>query len=130
MKLTLKRAFDDGKVTLGMLEVPGLDEPIYTLEEPWRDNMRNISCVPPGVYRCTPHNGTKFQDVWKLEAVPGRSYILIHAGNHTGHIEGCILVGLTHGWLGDKRAVLNSGSAINKLRKHIGTQNSFTLHIM
>jgi hypothetical protein len=54
MHLTLKRGFDDGKVCLGMLQVPELDYPLYTLEEPWKENQRNISCIPTGVYRCTP----------------------------------------------------------------------------
>lgn len=130
MHLTLKRGFDDGHATLGMLHVPGLDEPIYTLEEPWRDNQRNISCIPTGLYRCTPHNGTKFKNVWRLESVPDRTAILIHAGNTVDDIEGCILVGMRHGKLNDKRAVLSSALALQHLRNHIGTQNSFTLHVI
>lgn len=134
MHLTLKRGYDDGKVCLGMMQVPGLNYPLYTLEEPWKENQRNISCIPTGVYRCTPHNGTRFKDVWRLESVPGRSAILIHAGNTTKDIEGCILVGMSHGELrtkkfGNLRAVLSSRKAINLLRKHIG-KNSFTLTIL
>jgi hypothetical protein len=81
-----------------------------------------------------PHNGPRFKDVWRLESVPGRSAILIHAGNTTQDIEGCILVGMNHGELqskgfGNLRAVLSSRKAINLLRRHIG-KNSFTLTII
>ena len=136
MHLILKRGFSNSKVTLGMLQVPGLNTPIYTLEEPWKDNQRNISCIPPGVYRCTPHNGRKFKGVWRLEGVPNRTAILIHAGNTTRDIEGCILVGLSHGNLRPRgvierlRAVLSSRKALNMLKSHIGSENSFTLTII
>lgn len=76
---------------IGRLSVGELD--CFTLELPWRDNVRNVSCIPPGIYPAaiidSPSNGRCIQ----LENVPGRSYIQIHAGNYTRDIEGCILVG-------------------------------------
>ncbi len=66
-----------------------------TLERPWLDNKPNISCIPFGLYICrriiSPHFGTTFE----VQGVPGRSHILIHAGNSPKDTEGCILLGKT-----------------------------------
>lgn len=69
----------------------------YTLEEPWRNNQRGISCIPTGRYFCTPWR-TDTPDHskagWRLHDVPDRKDILIHVGNTLKDTEGCILVGL------------------------------------
>lgn len=90
-----------------------------TLEEPWKDNERKISCIPTGVYRCVPHTGGKFKNVWRLENVKGRDAILIHAGNTLKDTEGCILVGARFGSLNGKPAVLDSVNALNHLRQEL-----------
>jgi hypothetical protein len=102
---------------------------MLTLEEPWKDNQKGISCIPEGVYRCTPHNGAKIQRTWEVTGVPGRGAILIHSGNTTDDIEGCILVGRRLGMLNNKQAVLQSTDALNELRGAIGVNNEFTLTI-
>lgn len=66
-----------------------------TLELPWKDNQRRISCIPPGEYlveKCKPtakRNYTYFH----VMNVPGRDSILWHPGNYTSQILGCILPG-------------------------------------
>jgi hypothetical protein len=102
--------------------------PIYTLEEPWRNNERRVSCVPKGTYECKPHTGLRFQNVWRLHGVPNRDAILIHAGNTTDDIEGCILIGMDHGVLRNKRAVLRSGEALKELQR-VALNKTFTLII-
>jgi len=64
-----------------------------TLELPWRDNERSLSCIPVGVYDCVKYDGSRFRDVFYVRDVPGRSGILIHAGNSLDDTSGCILVG-------------------------------------
>lgn len=128
-QLTLVRAFMDSKVTLGMLRVDGIEHPpIYTLELPWKDNRPNISCIPTGVYRGGPHNGARFKDVFALQDVPGRAAILIHAGNRTADIQGCILPGMAAGTMHNEPAVLESQAAMKGLRFFLGTE-PFTLSI-
>jgi hypothetical protein len=63
----------------------------FTIELPWKDNLRNISCIPEGRYRLgkrfTPNRG------WHLlvNEVPGRSGILFHAANNAlKELRGCI----------------------------------------
>ena len=79
--------------TFGVLLTPDLKPLCLTLEDPWKDNKVGESCIPAEKYKCTPHNGTKYKEVWVLNNVPGRSAILIHAGNTHKDTRGCILVG-------------------------------------
>ena len=76
----------------GVLSVDGFE--CYTVERPWLDNAVNVSCVPDGVYTMERHDSPKFgPDVWELQNVPERSYILIHAGNTSKDVTGCIALG-------------------------------------
>lgn len=88
-----------------------------TCEDPWNDNANGISCIPEGRYLVKKYSSPKYPDVWEVESVPGRTYILIHAGNTTDDTRGCILVGSTFGHLKGRPAVLNSKTTLNKLRQ-------------
>lgn len=69
-----------------------------SLELPWRDNRRQVSCIPTGRYRCSMVNSPRFGRVYGVRDVPGRSSILIHAANLAGDVrlrwdtqlQGCI----------------------------------------
>jgi len=128
MKITLQRLYQGDDCTLGVLASE--DELLcYTLENPWKDNTPNISCIPEGKYNCEPHNGVKYKDTWQITSVPGRSFILFHAGNTESDTRGCILPGTVIGSLGGERAVLGSRIALNKFKKLVGTDNAFKLII-
>ena len=70
-----------------------------TLELPWLDNKKSISCIPEGQYK------VKFREAYESRSynykhlivmgVPDRSYILFHIGNRTKDSRGCILTGKT-----------------------------------
>lgn len=66
-----------------------------TLERPWIDNERRVSCVPEGMYLLRRDKEGKYIGNWELTNVPGRSEIIIHAGNKPEDVQGCILVGLS-----------------------------------
>lgn len=69
-------------------------EHCYTLELPWRDNKKNISCIPEGKYKCKLEDHKTKGRVYRLFDVPNRDGILIHVGNYAGKdSRGCILVG-------------------------------------
>lgn len=95
-----------------------------TLEDPWNDNKKNVSCIPAGIYKCVRHNGTKYKGVWRLENVPDRSAILIHQGNTINDTEGCILVGQKFSPTG---GILSSVLALNDLRDIL--PENFTINI-
>lgn len=131
MEVTLLRDVYSSQATEGRLIIG--DTILYTLEEPWRGNLRSVSCIPKGKYKVVPHNwadrkGLRFSRVWHITNVPNRDAILIHTGNTTADIEGCVLVGLTRGKIGRVPAVMQSRLAISKMRDIIG-QNGFTLTI-
>lgn len=64
-----------------------------TLELGWKENKRNISCIPLGEYTVTKRISSKYGEHFHILDVEDRSYILIHAGNFYSDIRGCILVG-------------------------------------
>lgn len=116
--------------TYGVLMVG--DIMLFTLELPWLNNQQNISCIPPGDYivNYLHRSGSgKFNRVYHVTDVPGRSGILFHAGNVPSQIQGCILPGMKTGNLAGQPAVLSSSVALEKMRSVIG-KNSFNLKVM
>ena len=111
-KTFLTRIEYQEKQTLGILDVyKGIDR-IYTcktLELPWKNNRRGVSCIPENSYWVrkgrAEESPSRNYDHFHVEDVPNRSWILWHSGNYHFHIEGCILCGQDHtdinqdGWL-------------------------------
>ena len=89
MVLILKRNyFPDG--TNGKLECEGKTI-CNTIELPWKNNERRVSCVPEGKYFLEKRYSTKFK--WHIEVknVANRSGILFHpANNAMQELNGCI----------------------------------------
>ncbi|MBL0740995.1 DUF5675 family protein [Chryseolinea lacunae] len=84
--------------TLGELVVHNNDQEIFrckTLELPWKENRRNISCIPEGTYTVKKRRATRTRKYnhFHVLNVPNRNSILIHIGNKVTDILGCILVG-------------------------------------
>ena len=97
-----------------------------TLENPWQDNQRNISCIPEGIYpvrlRLPRESGTRDYIHLLVKDVKDRDYILIHIGNTAKDTSGCILVGLGS----QQDIVSNSTLAMDLLIKeilHLGGEN-------
>lgn len=74
--------------TFGRLVFGG--QVLHTTELPWRNNARQLSCIPHGAYTCALVNSPKFGRVYGVANVPGRSHVLIHAANVAGDV--------TQGW--------------------------------
>jgi hypothetical protein len=107
------------------------------------------SCIPDGDYILEPHSSPRYPEeqgrgVWYIEnpylgvyapgkrpagQTWGRDAILIHSGNTTDHIEGCILVGASHGTLNGKPAVLDSVRTLARLREILGRTDTHRLVI-
>jgi len=88
------RTYDDGKEKLGYGFVfDGLNK-LYegkTLELPWRDNRRRISCVPADSYLLELEYSPRFkEDLWELKDVEDRSECKFHAANWVEQLNGCI----------------------------------------
>ena len=124
VRLVRGRSGEQG--TLGVLSAPGL-APTWIMEPPWRDNRRNRSCIPAGLYEVVPHLSPRHRRCLLVTQVPDRSHILFHAGNLGGDVElgwhthtaGCLLPGLRRGNLTVRgrlqAAVLSSRTAFRHL---------------
>lgn len=65
-----------------------------TLELPWKDNARNISCIPTGTYKVNYTFSPKFlKYTYEIKDVPNRSGIRIHSANFASQLNGCIALG-------------------------------------
>ena len=64
-----------------------------TLERPWLNNQRGVSCIPLGRYFAKRHQSPKFGETFWLQDVPGRAEILFHKGNIDDDSHGCVLIG-------------------------------------
>ena len=69
----------------------------YTLELPWIENVKNISCIRGNgnTYLAKYYKSPSKGDVYLLDYVQGRSYIEIHVVNYVKSLRGCIGVGKT-----------------------------------
>lgn len=85
MIVTLKRGNSTDEGTFGRLYFGG--NVLHTVELPWRDNARRVSCIPTGTYQCALVNSPRFGKVYGVQNVPGRSHILIHASNLAGDVD-------------------------------------------
>jgi hypothetical protein len=65
--LNIKR-WDHNDCTLGRLRVGGFQ--CFTLELPWLENQRSISCVPKGKYKAFKRQSPKNGLVIEFENVP------------------------------------------------------------
>jgi Family of unknown function (DUF5675) len=63
----------------------------FTIELPWRDNRRLISCIPEGLYQLALRFSERHRLHLQVKDVPDRSLILIHKANSAlKELKGCI----------------------------------------
>lgn len=71
----------------------------HTLELAWKNNQKNVSCIPRGEYKCrvrlARESASREYVHLIIEDVENRSYVLFHRGNVPSDSKGCILTG-TH----------------------------------
>lgn len=102
-----------------------------TLERPWKDNQRNISCIPKGSYVCLRWDSPKFGETFQVTNVKDRSYILFHSGNIDEDSHGCILLAEMFEPLWGEDAILNPypGKAMKEFMSRLKGSNGFALKI-
>ena len=115
MELQLKRTyFPEG--TNGILTCEGKII-CLTIELPWKNNEKRVSCIPEGKYFLRKRYSAKFK--WHLEVigVKNRTLILFHSANNAQkELNGCIapVTKFSGPGLG-----LQSLQALNKLKKMV-----------
>ena len=117
--------------TLGKVTLLGETiQELWSLELPWKDNARNVSCIPRGFYTCTKYSSPRYNSTYRVNDVPNRDYILFHKGNSAADTEGCILLGKARVISDNKIKVLDSASAFNQFMAFIDGDESFELQII
>lgn len=98
-----------------------------TLELPWKDNIKNISCILEGTYSVGQiDNDTAFD----ILSVPGRTGIQIEVANTVSQLKGCIAIGESFEPLAGYPAVRDSKLAFSRLKNDIlKNENKFYLEI-
>lgn len=126
--LVLKRIYLD-KAVHGRLYV-GEELLACTIELPWKQNAKRISCIPEGVYTLRRRYSEKFKWHLVLLEVPERSGILIHPANDAlKELQGCIapVTAITEVGKGS-----NSRNAMQKVMtafNQLNTEKPVTIHI-
>jgi len=127
----LYRNITDNQGTEGYMVVE--DGYWNSLELPDRDNQSNISCIPEGEYNVVRRYSPHFKkELYHLEDVLNRSFILIHSANFAGdikkgyqsHLQGCIALGKATGAIPNKfgkrqKAILSSKKAIREFEEYM-----------
>lgn len=113
--LTIRRLVvcPSGEV-LGVIEREDHSLVCKTLEKAWVDanhdglSDKGVSRIPAGRFLgkrvFSPHHQ---RELFELVNVPGRANIQFHSGNTEKDSLGCVILGLTHGTLEGKPAVLS-----------------------
>ena len=136
IELTLQREASGLAETMGRLTVG--NHTLHTVEQEWRPTMpggeSNNSCVPAGRYELIPHirpNGDEvvalvnpglgvyYEEADRPNKV-GRFLILMHAGNTSADVVGCIAPGMSR----NGEFVGSSRNAMKVIMAEIGDEDA------
>lgn len=120
----LQRQSDDGNQTFGqLLDKDQSTELCYTIELPWKDNLPDVSCIPPGRYLFYNYLSPSKGKVWRTDSLaPARVAIEIHAANWARQLLGCIAVGKTVDVINGTPGVTSSQNTLKMLQSILPEQ--------
>lgn len=121
-KLTVRitRFRDNGLATYGVIAVYRGSEQLaqkVLLEPSALFNLKYVSCIPCGLYHVRKRHTPRFGHHFEILNVPGRTHILMHAGNLYKDTEGCLIPGEYFGYVNNDAVLDVKGStqAMNEL---------------
>jgi len=101
-----------------------------TVERPWLNNAKGVSCIPAGVYLCKRVNSPKFGNTFEVTGVPNRDAILLHKGNLASDSHGCIILGEAFDPIKGEDGVAHSGDAFAEFLRRTTGLDEFTLNVI
>ena len=95
----INRDEQDENQTLGVCYVKDHDGKVIgkfeSLERGWRNNKKNVSCIPSGEYIIKLDYSPRFKKkLWEIYGVPNRSECKFHSANYWHQLNGCIALGI------------------------------------
>jgi hypothetical protein len=107
--------------TFGRLEYDS--NKYFTIERPWEDNKKSVSCIPEGRYKVVWYASPTFGRT--LAVIGGtvslfddpkfqRSAILFHLANTMDDLRGCIGLGRSLGYINKKWAIVSSDKSVKE----------------
>ncbi|SON52944.1 DUF5675 family protein [Vibrio tapetis] len=132
VKLNLNRTKQMGETTLGKLTIEGVSKSWFVLEPAGPDSITENSDkrIKAGSYRLLPYSSPKYPNVYELQNVPGRTFILIHAGNYHKDTLGCLMPGKIWGSVAKSQYYVgNSKSALKEIFSEIVNYKKITIVI-
>lgn len=121
-----------GETTLGKLTIEGVSKSWFVLEPAGPDSITEGSDkrIKAGTYKLLPYSSPKYPNVYELKNVPGRSFILIHAGNYHKDTLGCLMPGKTWGSVAKSHYYVgNSKLALKEIFFEIANYKKITINI-
>ena len=127
MNLQLIRYCYGPDCVLGLLKVGEGNQQmnLWTVERPWQNNSKFVSCIPDGEYGVMAFDSTDHPGCWVITPVPGRTGILIHPGNSVEDVQGCIAPGQRQ----EGQKVYNSRAAMRMLNFVMPRNEQHTIQI-
>jgi hypothetical protein len=129
MQLELLRVGQSPRGTFGVIRYEQIPF-VLTLERPWVNNEKDVSCIPAGAYRCRKIRSPKFGDTYEICNVQNRTNVLFHKGNFLYDTHGCILVGEEFSGTFDRPFVASSERGFLELMKLLNGAAEFDLVII
>jgi hypothetical protein len=106
-----------------------------SVERPWLNNQRNISCYPDGDYICKRVQSPKFGNTFEITCIPNRTDCLFHKGNIMDDSHGCTVLGEQYEYafvekkgIG-RNGVVSTGKAFDEFLKRTEGIDEFVLHV-
>lgn len=118
--LKIRRLWARPDGTFGTLEDADKNLPLaLTLELPYKNNQKDISCIPVGEYTCTYENSPRLKrKCWKVN-IATREGILFHPANLASELKGCIALGERWGKYMANLCLVSSRDAIGRFEEYI-----------
>jgi len=128
--MELHRLPQNGTATYGiLLDGDTLIPFAVTLELPWADNIKNVSCIPYGHYNCQRHTRPNGDVTFEIMDVRNRTNILFHVANYTSDLKGCIGIGESFAVLPKGEGIAYSSNGFKEFMKKLDGENYFQLEI-
>ena len=101
------------------------------LELSYKNNERNISCIPHGKYKGRVRVSKKYGRNIHILNVDDRSFILVHSGNYKTQTKGCVLVGSGFKDINNDGSVdvINSKDTMSRLMSFISDNDDIEIII-